>query len=241
MRLALDLTCVAAQRSLVGGREPDPVEVAMIGVRAGVDAIGVNMKSDRNQMGERDCLMLRDVVRAPLWLKISTSPELVKFAVSLKPATVVLLPERREELPLDDGLDVILNQSQVRKAQSMLREAGIEIVAFINPTLDQVRFCHKIDVPAVQLNTLKYAESDREEDAVAIQECARLARKLGMRVSAGRGLGLRHLGRIAVMPDVEMVHVGRLFLAHATISGAAGAVAGLLNVIDRPPREHGGS
>lgn len=232
VNLALDLTTVAALRSITGLPEPDPIEVAVVAARAGAASIGLHMKIDRNHLTDRDCTLVRDVVRVPLWLKISTSQELLRFAVSLKPSTVVLLPERREDLPLDDGLDVILNQSQVRKAQSMLREVGIDVVVFVNPSLDQVKFCHKIDVAGIELNTLKFAESGKEEDAVAIEECARLAHKLGLRVSAGRGLALASLRRVAASPYIETLHVGRLFVARALVDGTVRAIAQLVQAME---------
>ncbi len=98
MKLALDLTTIAALRSIMGQAEPDPVEVALIGVRAGAEAIGISVKGERSHVGERDCVLLRDVLKVPFVLKISTSTELAKFAVSLKPPMVVLQPERREDL-----------------------------------------------------------------------------------------------------------------------------------------------
>lgn len=233
MKLALDLTGLAALRSVVGHAEPDPIEVALIAVRAGADVIGVHMKSDRNHLTEKDCLLLRDVIRAPLYLKISTSTELVKFAVSMKPSAVVLLPERREDLPLEDGVDVILNQSQVKKAQSMLREAGITVFVFIHASIDQVKVCHKLDVEGVQLNTLKYCESGREEDLLAVREAARLARKLGMQAAAGRGLHRKTFPMVAAIPELDEIHIGRLFTARAILEGSEGAAAGLKQDIER--------
>ncbi len=233
MKLALDLTTAAAIRAVVGPPEPDPVELALLATRAGADVIGVNVKGERSYIGERDCLLLRDVLKVPFILKISTSNELVKFAVSLKPAAVVLLPERREDLPLEDGLDVVLNQTQVKRAQMMLRESGIDVAAFINPSIDQIKSCHKLDIARVELNTLKFAESGREEDLQVLRECARLAHKLNLQTWAGRGLTAASMRRLAGIPELDELHIGRLFFARAIIDGIGPAVVGLKSLIDR--------
>ncbi|MEW6368507.1 MAG: pyridoxine 5'-phosphate synthase [Acidobacteriota bacterium] len=233
MDLGIDLTCIAALRGIAGRFDPDPIEVALIATRAGADAIGVNLKLDRGSLTERDCHLLRDVVKVPFWLKISTSTDVVSFAVSLKPSTVVLLPERREDIALEDGIDVILNQTQVKRAQAMLREAGIQVVVFINPSVDQVKHCHKLDVAAVELNTYRFSETGKESDFTALHDCARLARKLGQHVSAGRGLTRAALRRISTIPEIDIAHVGRCFAARAILEGAGRATAWLKAAVEK--------
>jgi len=233
VRLVLDVTTVSAVRTITGPREPDPVEVALIAVRSGADAIGINIKGERSHVRDRDCHLLREVVKAPITIKIPTSNELVRMAMQIKPASVILLPERREDLPLEEGLDVILNQAQVKRAYTLLRESGIDVMAFINPTIDQVRACHKLDVQGVELNALKFAESGREEDLEAIRESARLAHKLHLRTATGRGLTATSLSRIAGIQELDEVHVGRMFVARAIVEGVGHAVRSIRVIIDR--------
>ena len=228
VRLGVNVDHIATVREARKGREPDPVTAALLAEMAGADGITVHLRSDRRHIQDRDLELLRKSVQTRLNLEAAATPQMVTLASTYKPDQVTLVPERREEITTEGGLDVLLNQNLVKKTAIDLKEAGIKVSIFVDPDYDQVKAIAKIGVQAIEINTAKYSEAtdpqhaDPEADKIA--QLSRAAVKLGLRVYAGHGLNYRNVRRIVQIPEIEELNIGHSIVARATLVGIERAV-----------------
>src|SRR4029450_3413008 len=169
----------------------------------------------------------RQVVKTRLNVEMASTQEMIRIALTVKPDQVTLVPERREELTTEGGLDVVLNSTQLKPVVKTLTEGGIEVAMFVDPDLEQVKESHKIDARAVEINTAAYAdardERSREAALRRVVETARLARKLGLAVHAGHGLTYANVGAIAGISEISELNIGHNIVARAVLGGMEGA------------------
>jgi pyridoxine 5-phosphate synthase len=228
VRLGVNVDHIATLRQARKAGEPDPVAAAILAELAGADGITVHLRADRRHIQDRDLEVLRRTVRTKLNLEMAASPPMVTLAATCKPDHATLVPERREELTTEGGLDVVLNQSLIRKTVVDLREAGIAVSIFVDPDYEQIRAIAKLEVGTIEINTAKYSEARKEEQAVAeadkVAQAARTAAKLGLRVLAGHGLDYRNVGRIVAIPEIEEFNIGHSIVARAALVGMERAV-----------------
>jgi pyridoxine 5-phosphate synthase len=228
VRLGVNVDHIATLREARKGREPDPVAAALLAELAGADGITVHLRGDRRHIQDRDVDLLRRAVRTRLNLEAAAAPAMVTIASTYKPDTVTLVPERREEITTEGGLDVLLNQNLVRKTVADLKEAGVEVSIFVDPDYDQIKAIAKSGVGAIELNTAKYSEARRPEQAEAeaetVAQAARAAARLGLRVLAGHGLDYRNVRRIVRIPEIEELNIGHAIVARAALVGLERAV-----------------
>jgi pyridoxine 5-phosphate synthase len=172
--------------------------------------------------------VLRQVVRTRLNVEMAATQEMVRMALTVKPHQVTLVPERREELTTEGGLDVVLNSVQLRPLVKTLGEGGIEVSLFIDPELEQLKEAHKIDAGAVEINTAAWAEARdaraREAAMRRITDAARVGRKLGLLVHAGHGLTYANVGPVAALPEISELNIGHSIVARAVMVGMERAV-----------------
>lgn len=234
-RLGVNVDHVATVRQARRAQYPDPVEAALIAERAGADQITVHLREDRRHIQERDVTVLRQVVKTELNLEMAASQEMVKFALDVRPDTVTLVPERRQELTTEGGLDVAAQREQLKGAVRLLREAEIRVSLFIDPDLDQIRASHKLDAHAIEIHTGRYAEvrtkSERRDELARIVDAAKMASKLGMFVAAGHGLHYTNTGEIARIGEISELNIGHAIVARAMIDGMERAVRDMLSVM----------
>jgi len=237
VRLGVNLDHVASLRQARKGNEPDPVTAAALAELAGADGISVHLRADRRHIQERDLQMLREVVRTRLNLVMAANPAMVTVAATHKPEQVTLVPERQEELTTESGLDVLLNQTLVRKTAIDLREAGITASIFVDPDYDQIRAIAKIGIETIEINTAGFASARREEDASMeldkIIQAARAGSKLGLRVLAGHGLDYRNVRPVARLPEIVELNIGHAIVARATLVGMDRAVREMKELLRR--------
>jgi pyridoxine 5-phosphate synthase len=228
VRLGVNVDHIATLREARKAAEPDPAAAAMLAELAGADGITVHLRGDRRHIQDRDLEVLRRVVRTRLNLEMAANPAMVTLASAVKPDHATLVPERREELTTEGGLDVMLNHNLVRKTVVDLREAGIAVSIFVDPDYDQIRAIAKLEVRMIEINTAKYSEAQRSDQAVSEAEkvaaAARAAAKLGIRVLAGHGLDYRNVGRIVAIPEIEELNIGHSIVARAALVGMERAV-----------------
>jgi pyridoxine 5-phosphate synthase len=228
VRLGVNVDHIATLRQARKSDEPDPVAAAILAELAGADGITVHLRGDRRHIQDRDVDVLRRSVRTRLNLEMAASPAMVTLAATHKPDHATLVPERREELTTEGGLDVVLNQNLIRKTVVDLREAGIAVSIFVDPDYDQIRAIAKIEVQMIEINTAKYAEARREDQAAPeadkVAQAARTAAKLGLRVLAGHGLDYRNVRRIVAIPEIEELNIGHSIVARAALVGMERAV-----------------
>src|SRR6266705_407440 len=237
MRLAVNIDHIATIREARKSDEPDPVAAAILCELAGAQGITVHLRGDRRHIQDRDVDLLRRAIATRLNLEAAATPQMVTIAATYKPDTVTLVPERREEITTEGGLDVLLNQNLVRKTVQDLRAAGVGVSVFVDPDYDQIKAISKLEIGLIEINHVKYSEATKpaqvavEADTVA--QCARAAAKLGFKVLAGHGLNYRNVRRIVEIPEIEEVNIGHSIVARAALVGMERAVREMLELMRR--------
>jgi pyridoxine 5-phosphate synthase len=234
-RLGVNIDHVATVRQARRAPEPDPVHAAVLAELGGAGGITVHLRGDRRHIQDRDVEVLRQVVRTRLNLEMAAVPDMVRVALTVKPDQVTLVPERREELTTEGGLDVALGGAQIRPIVKGLREAGLEVSIFVDPDLEQVKEAHRIDAQAVELNTAAWAEArdarGRESALRRVTDAARLGRKLGLAVHAGHGLTYANVAPVAALPEAAELNIGHSIVARAVLVGMERAVREMVAAI----------
>ena len=228
VRLGVNVDHIATVREARRSREPDPVAAAVLAELAGADQITVHLRGDRRHIQDRDVDLLRRAIATRLNLEAAATPQMVTAAATYKPDTVTLVPERREEITTEGGLDVLLNQNLVRKTAQDLRAAGVVVSVFVDPDYDQIKAVAKLEIGFIEINTAKYSEAARAEQAAAeaekVAQASRAAAKLGLRVIAGHGLTYRNVRPIVQIPEIEELNIGHSIVARAALVGMERAV-----------------
>jgi pyridoxine 5-phosphate synthase len=237
IRLGVNIDHVATLRQARRAREPDPVHAAVLAELGGAAGITVHLRSDRRHIQDRDVELLRQVVRTRLNVEMAGTQEMVRIALTVKPDQVTLVPERREELTTEGGLDVVLNSVQLKPAVKTLGEGGIQVSLFVDPDLEQVKATHKLGAQAIEINTASWAEARgakaREAALKKITDAARLGRKLDLQVHGGHGLTYENVGPIAALPELSELNIGHSIVAQATLVGMERAVREMLEAMRR--------
>ena len=237
VRLGVNVDHVAGLRQARKGTEPDPVTAAALAELAGADGISVHLRADRRHIQERDLQLLREIVRTRLNLVMAANPAMVTVAATHKPEQVTLVPERQEEMTTESGLDVLLNQTLVRKTAIDLREAGITVSIFVDPDYDQIRAIAKLGIGMIEINAADFASARREEDSAMeldkIIQAARAGSKLGLRVLAGHGLDYRNVRPVARLSEIVEINIGHAIVARATLVGMERAVREMKELLRR--------
>jgi pyridoxine 5-phosphate synthase len=227
-RLGVNIDHVATLRQARRVPDPDPVHAAILAELGGADGITIHLRSDRRHIQDRDVEILRQVVKTRLNLEMAATQEMLKIALTAKPHQVTLVPERREEITTEGGLDVVLNSVQLKPAVKMLEEGGIHVSVFVDPDLEQVKEAHRIDARAIEINTAAYADArddhGREAALRKATDAARLGRKLGLAVHAGHGLTYENVRAVAALPEVSELNIGHNIVARAVLVGMERAV-----------------
>jgi len=227
-RLGVNIDHVATLRQARRVPDPDPVQAAILAELAGADGITVHLRSDRRHIQDRDVEILRQVVKTRLNLEMAATQEMLKIALTAKPHQVTLVPERREEITTEGGLDVVLNSVQLKPAVKMLEEGGIRVSVFVDPDLEQVKEAHRIDAHAIEINTAAYADArdDQSREAALRKtlDAARFGRKLGLAVHAGHGLTYANVRAVAALPEISELNIGHNIVARAVLVGMERAV-----------------
>ena len=238
IKLGVNIDHVATVRQARRAAEPDPVHAAVLAELGGADGITVHLRGDRRHIQDRDVEILRQVVKTRLNLEMAATQEMVKVALTIKPDQVTLVPERREELTTEGGLDVVLNSVHLKPVVKMLDDGGMRVSLFVDPDLEQVKECHRLGAAAVEINTAAFADSrdDRTRDANLrkVADAARLGGKLGLLVHAGHGLTYANAGRVATVAEVSELNIGHNIVARALLIGMERAVREMVAVLRRP-------
>jgi pyridoxine 5-phosphate synthase len=234
-RLGVNVDHVATLRQARGGREPDPVAAACLAELAGADGIVVHLREDRRHIQDRDLTLLRETIRTKLDLEMAAVETMAKIALGVKPDLVTLVPERRQELTTEGGLEVAGQRDRIQAIVSMLHEGGIPVSLFIDPDLAQVKAAHKVSADYVELHSGRYANASRLKDEQteydALAHAAKLAYKLGMGVNVGHGLNYRNVRRLTQIPEIVEYNIGHSIVARAVLVGLDRAVREMKQLI----------
>jgi len=227
-RLGVNVDHVATLRQVRRATYPDPVTAAALAELAGADQITIHLREDRRHIQDRDLQVLRKTVTTRLNLEMAAAQEMVKIAYEVKPDVVTLVPERREELTTEGGLDAVGSRDQVRRVVKTLRDADIEVSLFIDPDLDQVKSAHRAEASAVEFHTGRYCDarlaSDRRKELARLVDCCKAAAKLGLQVAAGHGLNYQNVLPVAAIGEIEELNIGHAIVARGVLVGLERAV-----------------
>lgn len=227
--LGVNIDHVATVRNARGTQYPDPVHAAEIAERAGADGITVHLREDRRHIKDRDVYLLKETIQTRMNLEMAVTDEMVNIALDVKPAYVCLVPEKREELTTEGGLDVAGQLEKVKAATETLTAAGIKVSLFIDADRAQIDAAKACGAPFIELHTGRYAEASTDEEMQAelkkIAAGASYAADLGIKVNAGHGLTYHNVKPIAAIPEIYELNIGHAIIGRAVFDGLHKAVA----------------
>ncbi len=237
--LCVNVDHVATLRQARGGTEPDPVLAAMEAELSGSTGVTVHLREDRRHIQERDVRIIRQVVQGHLNLEMAATDEMVRFALDVKPDIVTLVPERREELTTEGGLDVAGGGKRLREAVSRLRGAGIIVSMFIDADDAQIRASKKIGADEIELHTGPYCHARKPKDVQRefkkLVQGGKLAQKAGLVLNAGHGLNYLNVVPVAQIEGMRELNIGHSIVARAVFDGWRKAVSDMAGLIANSP------
>ena len=231
VKLGVNVDHVATIRQARGEIYPDPVHAALIAEQSGADGITVHLREDRRHIQDRDVRLLREMVQTHLNLEMALSQEIVDFACQIKPDYCCLVPEKREEMTTESGLDVVGQFSRVKEVTTTLQKEGIRVSLFIDPIQKQIEAAKETGATIIELHTGDYAKVKSLETLQQIQKGATFAHQLGLIVNAGHGLHYHNVLPIAAIPEINELNIGHALVAHAMMVGLPKAVREMKNCL----------
>lgn len=235
--LGVNIDHVATLRQARGTRYPEPLQAALLAEQAGADGITVHLREDRRHIQDRDVELLLQCSQTRVNLEMAVTDEMVGIACRLRPAHACLVPERREELTTEGGLDVVGNEARIKAACDRLAAAGIQVSLFIDADPAQIDAAVRCGAPAIELHTGHYAdaetESEVEKELNRIRGGVARARQAGLIVNAGHGLHYHNTEAIAALPGINELNIGHAIIARAVLTGLDEAVRSMRALIDR--------
>ena len=234
-RLGVNIDHVATIRQARGGVEPDPVAAAVIAELAGADCITIHLREDRRHIQDRDLKLLRETVKTRLNLEMAATREMVAIALTVKPDICTLVPEKRQELTTEGGLDVRLNLQNIAEAVERLQEGELLVSLFIDPDPDQIKASDKAGADYVEIHTGSFAEAkdwkSQEQELIKIENAVKLAAKLGLGVNAGHGLNYTNIKKVAAVGGIAEYNIGHSIISRAVLVGLDRAVREMVDLI----------
>jgi pyridoxine 5-phosphate synthase len=233
-KLGVNVDHIATLRQARGGSEPDPVAAAVIAELAGADGITVHLREDRRHIQDRDVMLLRRTVQTHLNLEMAATEEMVEIAMKVVPDYVTLVPEKRQELTTEGGLDVVVHSQKLARQIDLLHQAGIMVSLFVDPDLEQLKAANRIKADYVEIHTGAYCEARGKHKAVQLvklEESIRAGRKLGLGVNAGHGLNYRNIRPVLAIGGVEEYNIGHSIISRAVLIGLDRAVREMVELI----------
>ncbi len=242
--LGVNIDHVATIRQARGTHYPEPVHAALLCEQAGADSITLHLREDRRHIQDRDVNLLRQVLQTRMNLEMAATEEMIAIATRVRPDDCCLVPERREELTTEGGLDVAGNLSAIRDACARLGEAGVRVSLFIDADPRQLEAAAEAGAPVVEIHTGHYADAQstqaRAEELQRIEQAVALGRSLGLQVNAGHGLDYHNVQAIAAIPGVRELNIGHAIVARALFSGLAAAVGEMKRLMLEAARTRAG-
>ncbi|MDN6318529.1 MAG: pyridoxine 5'-phosphate synthase [Marinobacter sp.] len=235
--LGINIDHIATLREARGTRYPDPVQAAMVAEEAGADGITIHPREDRRHIQDRDVLLLKEVLQTKMNLEMAVTEAMLEFAEKVQPECVCLVPEKREELTTEGGLDVEGQEARVANACERLARLGSEVSLFIDPDPAQIDAAARCGAPVIELHTGEYAEAVGAEAAEVafnvLVDAVTYARKKGLIVNAGHGLNYHNTERVAAIPGINELNIGHAVIARAVFCGLKEAVRDMASILDR--------
>lgn len=234
-KLGVNIDHVATIRQARGGIEPDPVAAAALAELAGADGITIHLREDRRHIQDRDLKLLRQTVKTKLNLEMAATDEMVGIALSVKPDMCTLVPEKRQELTTEGGLDVRINMQGLAEVIERLHDGDIVVSLFIDPDPDQVKAASKAGADYIEIHTGTFAEAKNWKTERAelerIENAIKLGTKLGLGINAGHGLNYTNIKKVAALGGIEEFNIGHSIISRAVLLGLDRAVRDMVDLI----------
>jgi len=235
MRFCLNVDHIATLRNARGEVQPDPVTFALMAEQYGVDGIVVHLREDRRHINERDVRLLRELITTKLDLEMAAVDEIINIACDVHPELATLVPERRQELTTEGGLNVIDNIKVIRNTIQRLHESDISVSLFIEPDINQIDVEAEINADLIEIHTGNYAHASGEEEIFdeleRIRLAAKHAKKLGLGVNAGHGLNYINMKEFVAIPDIDEVSIGQAVVARSVFVGVEQAIKEMITLV----------
>ena len=233
--LGVNIDHIATVRNARGTNYPDPVQAAFVAEQAGAEGITVHLREDRRHITDRDVELLRQTIQTRMNLEMAVTDEMVDIACRIRPAFCCLVPEKRQEVTTEGGLDVAGQKEKIARAVKRLTEAGIKVSLFIDPDHTQIDAADDVGAPFIEIHTGAYAdaETSQEEDKefIRIKDAIAYAAGKGLKVNAGHGLNYHNVQRVAALPAIYELNIGHAIIGRAVFSGLAAAVADMKTLL----------
>ncbi|WP_457553168.1 pyridoxine 5'-phosphate synthase [Desulfobacula sp.] len=234
-QLAVNVDHVATLRQARGVTYPEPVAAAVAAETAGADGIVVHLRGDRRHIQERDVRLLRKIVQSRLILEMAATNEMLGIALDIKPDCVTLVPETREELSTEGGLDLVSHQNHILEAVSTLKNAGIDVCIFIDPDLDQIKIAHKIDADMIEIHTGAFCDAksskQKQKEFSKIVDAAKIGTRLNLEVNVGHGICYNSIKAFKGLSEINEFSIGHSIVGRAILTGMEQAVRDMKQLI----------
>ena len=226
--LGVNVDHIATVRQARGTDYPDPVQAAFVAEEAGADGITIHPREDRRHIQSRDVRLMKQTLATKMNLEMAVTDAMLTFAEEIQPECVCLVPEKREELTTEGGLDVIAQEANIANAVARCEKFGGEVSLFVDPDIEQIDACIRVKAPVIELHTGRYADAEtdqaRQQELQRICEAASYAAKQGLIVNAGHGLNYHNVEAIAAIPEMNELNIGHAIIARALFTGLKDAV-----------------
>ncbi|MBI6529766.1 pyridoxine 5'-phosphate synthase [Proteus vulgaris] len=226
--LGVNIDHIATLRNARGTTYPDPVQAAFVAEQAGADGITIHLREDRRHITDRDLMLISQTVQTRLNLEMAVTEEMIEIACQTQPDFCCLVPEKRQEVTTEGGLDVVANEEKIADAIKRLSLAGIKVSLFIDPDHEQINAADRVGAPFIEIHTGAYADAEdelaQEKEFVRIRDAVTYAASKGLKVNAGHGLHYHNVQRIAALPELYELNIGHAIIGRAVFSGLAPAV-----------------
>ncbi|WP_193014795.1 pyridoxine 5'-phosphate synthase [Proteus sp. FME41] len=226
--LGVNIDHIATLRNARGTTYPDPVQAAFVAEQAGADGITIHLREDRRHITDRDLMLISQTVQTRLNLEMAVTEEMIEIACQTQPDFCCLVPEKRQEVTTEGGLDVVGNEEKIADAIKRLSLAGIKVSLFIDPDHEQINAADRVGAPFIEIHTGAYADAEdemaQEKEFIRIRDAVTYAASKGLKVNAGHGLHYHNVQRIAALPELYELNIGHAIIGRAVFSGLAPAV-----------------
>lgn len=235
MKLGVNIDHVATLRQVRLAKFPDPVHAAVMAEQAGCHSIVAHLREDRRHINERDIKLIREVIGVKFNLEISIAQEIIKIALKIKPDEVTIVPERRQEVTTEGGLDVLKNKNKLKEIIQEFKREKIDVSLFLDPEVKQIKAAKEISANYVEIHTGRYAEAyergNCKKELESIINCVKFAKEIGLNVNAGHGLNYKNVREIAKISEIETLNIGHAIISKAIFVGIKQAVNEMLELI----------
>lgn len=234
-QLAVNVDHVATLRQARGANYPEPVAAAIAAETAGADGIVVHLREDRRHINDRDVRLIKNIVKSKLILEMAATNEMLGIALEIKPDTVTLVPEKREELTTEGGLDLITHQHHIQETVTTLKNAGIAVCIFIDPDIDQIKLAHRIDADMIEIHTGAFCDAttktQKDKEFARIVDAAKIGTKLKLEVNAGHGICYNSIKAFKGLSEITEFSIGHSIVSRAVLTGMERAVRDMKQLI----------